>query len=199
MQRRHREQRRDRGAVRHRDDARRSLERLGIDLRDRQRHVGVHAEGAGVVDAHRAVRSRLGDERSRHGTPGADERHIDPAQEVQRQLAHLVRLASEGHGGARGPRGGERQQLVDGEATLLEGADHLPADGPGGTDDSDLHDAFQPNSGPRARSVNRWRCRARIRWHRGRTVRGSSEPPARRRPCGSRTRCGSARSRSSRC
>ena len=52
--------------------------------------------------------------------------------------------------GARGPRGRERQQLVDGEAALLEGADHLPADGPGGTDDSDLHDAFQPNSGPRA-------------------------------------------------
>ena len=96
VQRRHREHRRDRGAVRHRDDARADPSSAsgftsGIDngtsgsmrnALELSMHIVPFAAASGMND-------------SRDGGPGADERHIDPAQEVAVSSRTSIGLAAE--------------------------------------------------------------------------------------------------------
>ena len=61
-------------------------------------------------------------------------------EQVQAQVVHGMRLATERDLHALRARGGERDQLVDREVPFLQDAEDLPPDGSGGSDDRDPHD-----------------------------------------------------------
>ena len=119
------------------DDAAVRAHRLRVDLRHHERHRGIHAEGGGVVHHHRAL---LGGERREAlggAATGGEERDVDAAEAVFLQLLHRQRLAAEAHRLACRAGRGEKAQLGEREAALLEAADELDTDGAGGADDRD--------------------------------------------------------------
>ena len=183
VQRRERHHRDDRRAVGDRDDLRRSLQRLGIHLGDHERHVGLHPERGRLVDADRAGRGGLANERARDGRAGGGEREVHAAERVERELPDRDLVPAERDRTARGSGRRERHQLVHRERALLQDAEHLGAHCTGRADDGDLQvPCAQPTVGPS-----------------GRSARARPAAPVPRPPSARRTRCGSATSRSSRC
>lgn len=83
-------------AVRIRDKALMAVERLGIDLRDHQRHAVVHPVVIAIVDHHRATLDRLPAELlgRAFGALGAGEEHdVQTVERFGLGLQHMERLA----------------------------------------------------------------------------------------------------------
>ena len=82
VQRIERHQRDGRGAVRVGDDALVPLHVRRVDLRHHQRHVVVHAEGAGIVHHHAAGLGGDGRKLLRDAAAGAEQRDVDARERV---------------------------------------------------------------------------------------------------------------------
>ena len=157
-------------AVRVGDDAAVPGDGLGVDLGHDQRHVGVHPEGARLVDDDAAARHRLGREARRGRCAGREQRQVEALERVGGQLPHLELAAGEGHPPAGGAGRRERRHLGGREAALGQHLEHDRPDRAGGADNGD--------AGARHRRPRRLRPRARPG-----TPRGGRRPP--RRPgCG---------------
>ena len=131
----------DRRAVGVGDDPPRGVLRIpGIDLRYDQRHVGVHAERARIVDHHGAVlRDRRG-ELARRAGPGRREGEIHAAEiVVVLQQPHRQVPSPEPVGAPRAALRSEQQQLVDRQRPLPENLQELLAHGAAGAHDCDFH------------------------------------------------------------
>ena len=112
----------DCGAVGVADYAARGVESIvAVDFRHHQRNVGIHAEGAGVVDHQRAVFRYCLGEFARGGCSGRGECYVDAAEVVVvAEFLHGVFLAAEGIGFPRAAAGTEKREVVDGEIGLVE-------------------------------------------------------------------------------
>ena len=69
----------DRRAVRARQDAAVPSRRVGIDLGDHERHVRVHPERRGVVDAQDTGCRGVRDDVASHAAARGQQRHVEPA------------------------------------------------------------------------------------------------------------------------
>ena len=109
----------------------------GVDLRHDERHVGVHAEGVGVVHAHGTAADGLRQERAGRGVVGRAEDDVNALEGVGLGQAHGHVLAGKAHGLARvdGALARQRHELAHGEAALLEALEHLLAHHAGGAQD----------------------------------------------------------------
>jgi hypothetical protein len=108
-----------------------------VDLAHDERHVGVHAPGAGVVDDDGARLGEAGRVRAAAGRPGREEGDVDAAELGRGDILDGHGLAAEHH--VRSGRAGrrERPELAHREPALLENVDHRAADLAGGADDGD--------------------------------------------------------------
>ena len=111
LDRRQRDDHLHRRAVRVRDQAVVALDRVGVDLADDQRDVGVHAPEAGVVDDHRAgldqPRRPLGADRA----AGRGEHQVEALDRLVGERPALELAAGERRPLARRALGGERDHL----------------------------------------------------------------------------------------
>ena len=113
---------------------------LGVALRHHEGHVGVHAEGAGVVDHHGAV---LGDGLGEFLGSGGAGRHegVVHALEVVVVLEklHFIFLPAEGVFAAGAPGRAEEYEFVNGEIAFVEDPQELLSHGSACTYDSYFH------------------------------------------------------------
>ncbi len=138
MERRERHHRDDRRAVGDRDDPRRSLERLRVDLGDDERHVRLHPERRRLVDADDPRGGRLPHEPSSDRCASSGEGEVDSAKGIEGQLPHRDVASRERDRPSGGPGRGQRDQLVDRERAGLQDAQHLGTHRAGGAHDGDL-------------------------------------------------------------
>ncbi len=124
-----------RGAVGVGDDAVVLGDVGGVDLGDDEGDVGVHAEGAGVIDDDATGLGGEGCELAGDAAAGAKEGDIDAGERVRFEFLDGDCLSLEGEGFADRTGGGQEGELAKGEATPFERLDHLEADGARCTDD----------------------------------------------------------------
>ena len=115
-----------------------AVERVRVHFGHDERHVGLHAEGRGVVDHDGAARGRRARDAARDAAAGREEREVDAVQAVNGELLHRERAAAEMHRAPGGAARGEQAERSEREAALLEAVDELGADRAGGADDRDL-------------------------------------------------------------
>ena len=127
----------DGGAVGRRDDAGVRREVVGVDLGHHERHAGVLAEHARLVDDGGAGGDGLRHELLAHGAAGGEEDEVDAVERAGAELLHLDVGAVERQLAAGGARAGEEPELPDGEAALLEDRAHGAADDAGRAGDGD--------------------------------------------------------------
>ena len=94
------------------------VERLGVDLRDDERDVGVHPVGRAVVDDDTAALHGLGGEGEGDGTAGAEDGEIQAFEGLGLGFLDGPCLATVGDLGASGAGGGEGPELGHGEVPL---------------------------------------------------------------------------------
>ena len=70
--------------------------RLGIDLRNDQRHLRVHPKRGGIIHDHGAPLDGFRDKRLRNLSSGAEEGNVHALKLALGQLVHGNRLAPEG-------------------------------------------------------------------------------------------------------
>jgi hypothetical protein len=110
-------------------------DRLGIDLRHDQRHVGLHAKARGVIDDDRPGLGRARRELRRHLGAGRGQHDIDAAKVESVEAMHLEHIViAERHLPADRARGGQGHDLVGGKVPLGERCQHLAPDVAGGAD-----------------------------------------------------------------
>ena len=114
-----------------------SRDRVGVDLGDDQRDVGVHPERRGVVDDDHAGLGERRGQRPRGGGAGGEQRDVEPGRVGGRGVLDDDLAAGEGQHGAGRAGGGEEADLVGGELPLREDLAHGDADLAGGADDAD--------------------------------------------------------------
>mmetsp|Transcript_25184 Transcript_25184/g.51356 ORF Transcript_25184/g.51356 Transcript_25184/m.51356 type:complete len:278 (+) Transcript_25184:112-945(+) len=119
----------------------RRLARVGVDLGNHQRHVGIVPERRRVVDHHRTVLPlrQLLRPLQRKISAHRQEHHVALPSLVHIEQFHL-HVAEFRFGLARGtggPRGAEDAQPFDGERRFVETADDFFSDGSRGADDAD--------------------------------------------------------------
>lgn len=137
VQRGDRHQHDDGRAVGVRDDALVRVDILGVHLGNHQRNVGLHAEGARVVDHQRARVDDALAELARDRRPGAEERQVDAAEGLVTQFLDGQLGALERHPLADRPGGGQELERLHGEAARFEDTEHLDAHRTGGASDCD--------------------------------------------------------------
>ena len=116
-----------------------SAQVVGVDLGDDERHVGIHAEGRGVVDDERARGGGTRRPLERERVVDVDDDEVEAVEAVVAQhLAHDL-AAHERQAAAERTLRGEGAQLRHRERALLEDAQHLLADETGRADHADLH------------------------------------------------------------
>jgi hypothetical protein len=94
---------------------------LRVDLGNHQRHVGIHAECAGVVDHDGAVLGYSVGILQRGGAARRYERHVyTPEVVVMFQLFDYMFFAAESVRRARASLGAEQRQFGDGERVIFE-------------------------------------------------------------------------------
>ena len=125
------------GAVGVGDDAFVAFQVVGVDLRDDQRHRGVHPPRRRVVDHGGAAlrgfrRERLGGVAAR-----TEQGDVDAVERVGRRFADDMLRATDVDGSPYRARRGEEPQFSDRKTALLEHPDHRAADDAGGSDDRD--------------------------------------------------------------
>ena len=129
------------GAVGVGDDAARSVERVAsVDFGHDQRYVGLHAEGARIVDHQRSVAGDRPGEFARRARSGRREGNVHAAEVV------VVSQQLDGDGfpaehiGLSGAAfRSEQQQFVHRQGTLFENAQELLTYGAARADDCDFH------------------------------------------------------------
>ena len=109
----------------------------GIDLRDDQRDVGVHAPRRRVVDDRCAAGHRGRGELARRTGSCREERDVDALERGLVRFADLVGLAVDRQHPAGRSLRGEQPQFPNREFTFVQDLDHRPADDAGGADDCD--------------------------------------------------------------
>ena len=112
-------------------------ERVGVHLGHDERHVGLHAEGRGIVDDDGATRRGGARDAARDGGTCREECEVDAAQAVHGELLDGERAAAEMQSAPGGAAGGEQAQRAEREAALLEAVDELGPDRARGADDRD--------------------------------------------------------------
>ena len=129
-----------RRAVRIGDDAAlaEARERIGVDLRDHQGHVGIVAPARRIIDHHRALgrdprRVLLGHRRARR-----HQADVDVGEIVVVERFAFERPVAEGHVHAHALARGERNDFVGRERPFGQNPQHLAAHIAGGADDGDL-------------------------------------------------------------
>ncbi len=120
------------------DDAGVPLEVALVDLGDHQRDGVVHPVGAGVVDHHGAGLDGRRPELQGAGAAGRKKGDVDPLEALLREAAHRALLAEVVDPPPLAALGRQRAELGDGEAPLLEHAQHGAPDRAGGPDDGDV-------------------------------------------------------------
>ena len=129
----------DRGrAVRIGDDPLVPFDILGVDLGHHQRHILVHAEGAGVVDHHRSGGDHRGTERAGDVAARAEQRDVDAAERGFGHLFDRNILALELQRLAGRAGRSEKFQIFDGEVAFFQCLDHFDADRAGRAGDRDI-------------------------------------------------------------
>ena len=116
----------DGGAVGRGDDARVRRQVVGVDLGHDERHAGVHAEHARLVDDGGAGGDGLRHVLRAHGAAGGEEDEVDAVERAGAELLHLDLGPLERQPAAGRARAGQQAQLADGEAALLEDARTVP-------------------------------------------------------------------------
>ena len=114
------------------------LDVLGVDLGDHERHLGVEAEGARVVDDRYAALGGVGKELPGDVVVGGAEEEVEPLEGLGRGLDDLDFFTAELELAPGAPGRAEEAKLRDGEAPLLENDAHLFADGARGAENADL-------------------------------------------------------------
>ena len=112
----------DGGAVGRGDDARVGRQVVGVDLGHHERHVGVLAEHARLVDDGGAGRHGLRHELLADRAAGGEEGEVDAGERAGAELLHFQLGPLERQPAPGGARAGQQAQLADGEAALLEDA-----------------------------------------------------------------------------
>jgi len=125
---------------------------VGVDLGHDQRHAGVHAPGAGVVDDDGAGAGGDGAvlAADRGGRAGEDD--VDAGERLGAQRLDGVLFAGEVDGFAGAARGGEEFDAAQGELVLGQ---HLPHDFADRTGRADHRNAWQHGTGPFVRGEGR--------------------------------------------
>jgi len=134
----------DRRAVRIGNDTTWAVQRIfSVDLRHDQRHIIVHAEGAGVVDHHSPIfRYRVCKLLTRSGTGrGKGDIHTFKIIVVLQQF-HLIVLTLEIIKASGTTCRAEQHKVIHGEITLSENAQELLSHSAAGTDNSYSHNLF---------------------------------------------------------
>ena len=108
-----------------------------VDLGDDQGHVGLEAEGMGVVHAHGAALGGFGEKGLRGRVTGRTKNNVRPLEGIGRGLDHGHGLAVEGDGLANRARARKGHELSNGEVPLLEALDHLRANDARGAENGD--------------------------------------------------------------
>jgi hypothetical protein len=135
VQRAHRHDHRQRGAVRVRDDALGPVRQLfRVDLRHHQGDLRVHPEGARVVDGHRAVAGRHRRPRRRHLVGHVEHGHVDAVERVRRERHHLGLAAPDRQPPPGRPRRGDQPDISPDVLPGGQQVEHHRADRAGGTD-----------------------------------------------------------------
>ena len=131
----------DRRAVGVGDNAARGVLRIfGIDLRHHQRHVGIHAEGARIVDHDRTVSGDRLREFARSSGSGRSEGEIHPLEVVvMLQQFDSYILSAEFIDTARAALRTEQQQFADRQVALLQNPQKFLAHSTAGAHNRNLH------------------------------------------------------------
>lgn len=109
---------------------------LGIDLRDDERHLGVHPEGRAVVHDDSAASNGGTRVSAADASSGAEERDIDPFENPRRrEVLDGVLAVLEGDALARGALAGEEAEAAVGEVAGGDDAEELLPDGARGAHD----------------------------------------------------------------
>ena len=103
-------------------------ERLRVHLGHDERHLGGHAEGAGVVHDYRTPLHRLRRECKAPLGAGAEERDVNAVERPAPELLDGAGRTVEGHAAARRARGGKQPNSLDRKPVLLQHTQHLGAD-----------------------------------------------------------------------
>ena len=112
-----------------------------IDVRDDQRHIGLHAECRRVVDDRGACGDRNWRPLTRACRASGEDRDVDTLKGLGRHGLHRQLLALERHLRASAALRREQHELVDRQRALLEHLQHGAADRAGRTKDGDLSHA----------------------------------------------------------
>ena len=126
-------------AVRIGDDAAlaKAGDRVGIDLRHDQRHVGIVPPARRIIDHHRAGGGDLRRPFLGYGRARRHQADIDAGEVVMLERFDLQRPVAIGHFDAHAAARGERHDLVGRERPLGENIEHFAADIAGRPDDCD--------------------------------------------------------------
>ena len=109
--------------------------RLGVYLGHHQGHLGIQAEGAGVVDHHRPLGHRHRRPLLRHRPAGGGQHQVHPGKGFGGYGLHLQRLAAPLLAHPRRARGSQETQFLNWKTTLPQQGQQFLTHSAGGSKD----------------------------------------------------------------
>ena len=101
---------------------------VSVDLRNDQRHIGLHSEDRGIVDHDRSGRASDWNPPSRCFTPCAKKSDVDLIEGMFGESFDCDRVVTKSNRFSSGPRRGNRAQARARKTSSLEHAQKLPTD-----------------------------------------------------------------------